>query len=346
MSRKNLIIVFFHLFGWLCFFFLPVIFMQSGNSFPDYLAARISQTPLIIFSFLILLFYFNAYYLLPELYFKRKKARYFLALLLLAVAFYFLLIIFNVRKPSIISLGEDPLARASTYKLRQVRPFLLFIISWGISSIIHYASRLRRAENKIIENEKEKIKAELAFLNAQINPHFLFNTLNNIYSLSISNSSRASAGILGLSKILRYITSEMRSEMVALEKELSCIEEFIELSKLRLSRDTVRLKFEVTGNRLNKKIAPLLLMTFIENAFKYGVSNEAASPIDIRIDIYEDRLAFYLRNRIHSHDKEPDHTGVGILNAKKRLENIYSGKYSLTIDRNNDLYEVNLNLPV
>jgi len=346
MRRKNLIIVLFHIFGWVFFFFLPVIFIQPDSNISDFLAARISQTPVIIFSFLILLFYANAYFLLPELFFKQKKARYFLTLLLLAIAFYLLLIFFNVKKPAIIAGVEDPLVRASTYKLRQIRPFLLFIISWGISSIIHYAARLRKVENKLIENEKEKIKAELAFLNAQINPHFLFNTLNNIYSLSISNSSQTSASILGLSKILRYITSEMHSEMVSLEKELSCIEEFIELNKLRLSKDTVQLKFEINGGRLNKKIAPLLLMTFIENAFKYGVSNEMASPIDISIDIHDDRLEFYSRNLMHQHNKSLEHMGVGILNAKKRLENIYSGKYSLAIDRNNELYEVKLNLPV
>jgi sensor histidine kinase YesM len=320
--------------------------MQPDSNISDFLVARISQTPVIIFSFLILLFYGNAYFLLPELFFKQKKVWYFLAFLLLAIAFYLLLIIFNVKKPAIISGVEDPLARASTYKLRQIRPFLLFIISWVISSIIHYAARLRKVENKLIENEKEKIKAELAFLNAQINPHFLFNTLNNIYSLSISNSPKASASILGLSKILRYITSEIHNEMVPLEKELTCIEEFIKLQKLRLSTDTVRLKFEINGSRLNKKIAPLLLMTFIENAFKYGVSNERASPIDISIDIHDDRLEFYSKNLMHQHNKSLEHMGLGILNAKKRLDHLYSGKYSLTIDRNNELYEVKLNLPV
>jgi hypothetical protein len=332
--------------GWLCFFFLPVLFIQPDASFSEFIAARFSQTPLINFLFLILFFYLNAYYFLPKFYFNQNKIYYVVFIFLMAFLFYLLLIKWNVRNPELTKGNTDPLVKVSNYKLRQVRPFLLFIISWVVSSIIHYSTRLRRAENKVIEYEKEKVKAELAFLNAQINPHFLFNTLNNIYSLSISNSPKASASILGLSKILRYITSEMHSEMVPLDKELTCIEEFIELQKLRLSSHTVRLKFEMKGSQLNKKIAPLLLMTFIENAFKYGVSNEMASPIEINIDIHDDRLEFYSKNRMHQHNKSLENMGVGILNAKKRLDHLYSGKYSLSIDRNNEFYEVKLNLPV
>jgi len=346
MKGKSPVILLFHIVGWLCFFFLPVLFIQPDASFSEFIAARFSQTPLINFLFLILFFYLNAYYFLPKFYFNQNKIYYVVFIFLMAFLFYLLLTKWNVRNPELTKGNTDPLVKVSNYKLRQVRPFLLFIISWVVSTIIHYSTRLRRAENKVIEYEKEKVKAELAFLNAQINPHFLFNTLNNIYSLSISNSPKASASILGLSKILRYITAEMHSEMVTLDKELSCIEEFIELQKLRLSTDTVRLKFEINGSRLNKKIAPLLLMTFIENAFKYGVSNNRASPIDISIDIHDDRLEFYSKNLMHQHNKSLEHTGLGILNAKKRLDHLYSGKYSLTIDRNNELYEVKLKLPV
>ena len=346
MKRKNLIIILFHIFGWLCFFFLPALFIQPGGSFSDFLAARFSQTPLINFTFLILFFYFNAFYLLPKLYFNRKKIQYFLFISFIALLFYFLLTIINVRKSQLIEGNVDPLVRTSTYKLRQVRPFLLFIISWVISTIIHYAARLRNTENKLIEFEKEKIKAELAFLNAQINPHFLFNTLNNIYALSISDSKKSSRAILQLSKIIRYITTEMYSEMVTLEKELNCIEDFVALQRLRLSKDTVKLNFEINGDRFNKKIAPLLLVTFIENAFKHGISNERQSPIKIIITIKNDRLELYLQNKIYERTKEIDYLGIGISNIQKRLVHLYNDQFSLKISTSNDLFTVQLNLPI
>jgi sensor histidine kinase YesM len=251
-----------------------------------------------------------------------------------------------VRKSQLIEGNIDPLVRTSTYKLRQVRPFLLFIISWVISTIIHYAARLRNTENKLIEFEKEKIKAELAFLNAQINPHFLFNTLNNIYALSISDSKKSSRAILQLSKIIRYITTEMYSEMVTLEKELNCIEDFVALQRLRLSKDTVKLNFEINGDRFNKKIAPLLLVTFIENAFKHGISNERQSPIKIIITIKNDRLELYLQNKIYERTKEIDYLGIGISNIQKRLVHLYNDQFSLKISTSNDLFTVQLNLPI
>jgi sensor histidine kinase YesM len=346
MKRKNLIIILSHIFGWLCFFFLPALFIQPGNSFSDFLAARFSQTPLINFTFLILFFYFNAFYLLPKLYFNQKKIQYLLSLSFTVLAFYFLLTKLNVRKPELIEGNDDPLLRASTYKLRQVRPFLLLIISWVISSIIHYAARLRNTEKKLLEYEKEKVKAELAFLNAQINPHFLFNTLNNIYALSISDGKKTSVAILQLSKIIRYITTEMQSEMVTLEKELNCIEVFVELQKLRLSKDTVKPNFEIIGDRFNKKIAPLLLMTFVENVFKHGISNEKLSPIEIIITIKNDRLELFLQNKLYERTKEIDSLGVGISNARKRLMHLYKDQFVLNISNANNLFTVNLNLPV
>jgi len=153
-----------------------------------------------------------------------------------------------------------------------VASVFLFFLTIIISFTKETNKQLSLTTQRALIAETEKAQAELSFLKAQVNPHFLFNTLNNIYTLAIIKDANTAPSIMKLSNIMRYITDETRHDFVNLQQELNCITDFIDLQKLRLTQKTTLL-FELDGDFENKKIAPLILMAFIENAFKYGVSN-------------------------------------------------------------------------
>lgn len=186
---------------------------------------------------------------------------------------------------------------------RHNTPFLdiisifLFIIILIFSLAINFLLRLRFAEQRALQADADKANAELSFLKAQINPHFLFNTLNNIYSLAASKSEHTAESIMKLSNIMRYVTDEVAADFVPLENEVDFIQDYIDLQLLRLGKK-MNVVFSVTGNVTNKKIAPLVLVTFIENVFKYGISNHEKTDIIIELMAKEKEIIFYSQNKL------------------------------------------------
>ena len=201
----------------------------------------------------------------------------------------------------------------------------------------------RMTEKRAILSEAQKAQAELSFFKAQINPHFLFNTLNNIYALAVNRSENTAPSVMKLSQMMRYIAEEATENFVALADEIDCLENYIDLQKLRLNAKTSVL-FEVNNANPQTEIAPLILMTFVENAFKYGISNHYPSQIQIRIDNAADEILFFCKNKIFDSNKEPDRVGVGIDNTKKRLDLLYAENYNLKIDKDEEMFSVNLKL--
>ncbi|GBL35591.1 uncharacterized sensor-like histidine kinase SE_0166 [Filimonas sp.] len=193
--------------------------------------------------------------------------------------------------------------------------------------------------------EVEKNNAEISYLKSQINPHFLFNTFNSIYSLAIKeNAERTANGMLKLSGMMRYVVSESSSDFVPLEKELTYINNFIELQKLRLDKG-VKLNYELDGSFEDKRIAPLLLIPFIENAFKHGVNPDEDSSIIIRIIIDEDKLHLFVENnKVTTHHEMNEKMGFGIGNTRNRLKLLYPSNHTIVIIDTNRKYQVNLKL--
>ncbi len=193
--------------------------------------------------------------------------------------------------------------------------------------------------------EVEKNSAEVSYLRSQINPHFLFNTFNSIYALAIKeNAERTANGMLKLSGMMRYVVSESSSEFVPLEKELSYINDFIELQKLRIDSG-VNLEYALKGIPEGKRIAPLLLIPFIENAFKHGVNPDEDSSIRILIDIGEDTLHLFVENnKVSIHHEKNERMGYGIENTRNRLSLLYPSNHTLVIVDTSKKYQVNLNL--
>jgi sensor histidine kinase YesM len=201
-----------------------------------------------------------------------------------------------------------------------------------------------RIRNRLKTSEKEKLNAEISFLKAQINPHFLFNSLNGIYALALLNSTDTAPAIVKLSNMMRYVLTEASAELVSLQKEIEYLKNYIELQQVRFG-DSLKLTFTKQGDAHGKSIAPMLVIPLIENAFKYGVSPEEPSFIKIDISITGNTVHFNIENKkvnIHLVEK----TGVGLKNTRMRLDLLYANRYSFNIQETEAQYTVSLTLQV
>ena len=219
--------------------------------------------------------------------------------------------------------------------------FFIFLMIIALSSAMRIMQQWQMTEQRATQAEADKVSAELSFLKAQINPHFLFNTLNNIYTLAVMKDDNAPDSILKLSNIMRYVTNDATQDFVPLVHEIDCINDYIELQRLRLGEKT-QLELEISGAIEDKKIPPLILMTFIENVFKYGVSKHHQSAIVIKLKGDDTGISFFCQNRIFPEKEEKRREGIGLRNTQKRLAHLYPGKYILDINTDNHLYTVKL----
>ena len=190
------------------------------------------------------------------------------------------------------------------------------------------------------------MNAELNFLKLQINPHFLFNTLNSIYSQAHLKSEQTEYSILKFSQIMRYVLYDSTTEKIPLTRDLEYVRNYIDLQKLRISKN-VTIQYEVIGVTNDLLIAPLLLITFIENAFKHGISYTMPSAINIQVKATGTELLLVVSNTIIRKTTlagEEESGGVGLANAKRRLDVLYPGRYRLDINDSNNVYVVNLSI--
>ena len=197
------------------------------------------------------------------------------------------------------------------------------------------------------ELENQKLKAELSFLKMQVNPHFLFNALNNIYSLAVMEKSKKTGeSIMKLSDLMRYVLYEKEDEenKVSLEKEIRHINSYIDLEKLRHLGD-VNINFSIEGSINGKRVAPLLLFPLIENACKHGILTDTQKPVDIHLKTDDQHLDCTIENYINTYEKDKT-GGIGIQNVQKRLELLYGKKYSLDVNQTGEKFIVHLHLPL
>lgn len=199
------------------------------------------------------------------------------------------------------------------------------------------------AQEQVVRVDADRAQAELLALKAQINPHFLFNTLNGIYTLALTNSPATAESIMKLSNIMRYITDDAGEDFVALKDDVNCINNYISLQRLRLG-DKIKICFEVAGDLEGKLVAPLLLMTFVENIFKNGISKHEAAPVTIRLNVSDEAIRLFCQNRIFANHNKVDRLGIGIANTRKRLEHAYPNSHQLSVNTDNGFYTVNLEL--
>ena len=206
-----------------------------------------------------------------------------------------------------------------------------------------------KTTNKLNHKEKQQLEAEYKFLKAQINPHFIFNTLNNIYFLILMNNPKSGEAVLSLSNLLRYRIYDFDDKDNVIENEILCIRELIELEKLRNDKQ-VKIDFDVEGKFEKHKIEALLFIPFVENAFKHCSTAESVKWIDIRFKLEQDQVHFYCSNSKTDSSaywpsvSDKNCKGVGIKNTKSRLQLYYPGKHLLVIEDKKDTYTVELSI--
>lgn len=326
--RNKLRLTLIHFTGAVFFLLVPIIISPDIAS-PELFKITPFQIDFTTYVLLLLFFYLNFFVLIPQFYFKKGKIIYIVAIIICYM---------------LVAYLPLPLTRNTYHFYGSNFPYYLGHCLFKFLSVFIF-SLMIKINNKLKQAEKDKLNAELSFLKAQINPHFLFNTLNSIYSLAITErANETSAGIIKLSDMMRYISSATDKHMVALSKELNYITNYIELQKKRFG-DTVKITYSINGDATGKEIVPLILISFVENAFKHGINSEEDSVIEINIHIKETTLELEVfNNKVKVLHEEELASGLGIANTRNRLQLVYPEKHTLKIENTTKNFSVQLKL--
>ncbi len=324
-----------HIGAWVLLF----CFLVSGD-LPQLGWPQVIYQNVVDVLFYALVIYANLLYLIPRYLSQKKFIIYVLFLLLLIVVLTPIKIFIK------ILMSNEP--DFQMYFVQNQFYFFLYLFLVAVAStlfsifndwMVHQRDR--------IELESRTMQSELNFLRSQINPHFLFNTLNNLYALTLKKSDDAPQIVLKLSEMMRYMLYECNERRVLLSKELSYIKNYLDLERLR-QPDKVDIQFEVKGHIFEQKIAPLLLIPFIENSFKHGLNNQILEGfVLIELTVDNQRLEFKISNSKAPSQPKSTHRksgGIGLVNVRRRLNLIYPGQYDLDIRNEPDVYTVILSL--
>ncbi|HEY1053774.1 MAG TPA: sensor histidine kinase [Emticicia sp.] len=335
MNKSGQIII--HLVVWLV---LVLMFVFTGTG-----GGKITYSTVVWFLYFgainITVFYINYLIILPTFLNRKRYAWCILTILFLvlisvfvkcALAYYFYEIIMLRDKGKHVIVFWDYFFLATVVST-------LFIF---LSTILKFVSDWFLNEKIKSNLENEKLASELAFLKSQINPHFLFNSLNNIYSLAYQKSAKTPEAVLKLSEIMRYMLYESNESKVCLDEEIRYLENYIELQKLRF-KDKAYINFEIDGDTQNLKITPLVLISFVENAFKHGLATDKENPITIVLNVSSDKLYFQVINKKNNQNKD-ETGGIGLQNVQRRLDLLYKGAYRLHIEDTETIYNCELYL--
>lgn len=288
--------------------------------------------------FQLLIFYFNWYVLIPKYLAKNRILLYITAVLAMLLAVAILQAPFDY-----YVFREFNPGMASLYSYERLLQYALGgLVTTFISSALKVTGNYIRNERRNKELETQKLITELAYLKSQVNPHFLFNTLNNIYSLAYKQHPETPDAIMKLSLLMRYMLYESNDALVSLEKEVDHINNFIDLQKLRLREHTI-IKLDVQGDLKGKQIAPMLLMTLVENAFKHGLVSKNEIGILMNLEVKEDLLLFSTINNTSSHKKR-EYGGIGLENLRRRLNLLYANQHQLAFEEKEGAFYATLKL--
>ncbi|WP_163715486.1 sensor histidine kinase [Mangrovibacterium lignilyticum] len=331
-----------HVLLWISVWFFFVYFFSYNNDNTRYI---------LWFSSLLLpltmgVTYFMVYYLIPRYLLTRKYWEYGLysfyllvftsyeIVLLLYGCLYFLLN-FNIS-------NMPPMSKNFTFVL------VLVILVVGFVSFVYLLnhnfktiSRNKELENKILATNLQLKEQELHYLKMQIHPHFLFNTLNTIYGFALKQSKQTPDIILKLSNLLDYILYQVNKPKVSLKEEVLHIREYIELEKIRF-QDSLSVKLESSEIDENIQVAPMLMIPFVENAFKHGTLKGGFLQIEIQVKLTGHQLEFAIRNSFNQREKETEKNGIGLENIRKRLELHYKNNYELHIEPGDEWFSAQL----
>ncbi len=363
--------------AWACFLWLPFILFPFNRDavvtkadwfhiLPSDIATAL-KSERFVYSYIVTIiliinfYYLNRGYLIPNV-LARKKTILYIGIVT-ACFFLYLTILYFITLNSFNSVEHKEWLNSAEFKLYlnqmlaknpkyvyvqpnpryfSTGPMALFLLVFVVGLGSNVVSQWFTAEEKKEEISKQQLQTELSFLKSQVNPHFLFNSLNSIYSLSVANSKQTSDAVMKLSRILRYTLEEAKNNTVNLGQEIEFIRNYIEMQKIRLT-DKVSIKFVIKGDTGSVSIAPLMLIPFIENAFKYGISTHNESNINAEINAEGKEITFTCTNtNFPNISLKNKGTGMGISNTKRRLELLYPDKHVLEIKETADCFSVKL----
>ena len=337
---KNIDPIVLHVFFWILFVLINLTsFYNRFNFFPDdssfYLKIIID----------IFIFYLNYALLVPKLLLNKKLFFYIVVSVLLIFLYIYLNQQFsppNHPERSFLESERPPGFQVfnSGYHIFKGAQILVAFLLFAVSASVRLLSEWYKNEKIKTRINTEKINAELSFFKTQLNPHFLFNSLNSIYSLANKKSDNTTDAIITLSELMRYMIYETDKNLVSLQNEIDYIKNYISLQNLRL-KDSSGVRFNVHGN-LDHTIEPLLLISFIENAFKYGTDYTGKTNINIKIIVEDNKLMFNVSNYISLKEMKNLNSGVGIQNIKNRLNLLYPNSHTLKMEESENLFSVKL----
>ncbi len=335
-----------HIIFWVLYFAFNTLRWQSIHG--DFMYSL--KTNLIGFPIHMTLCYLNVYVLMPRFIYTRKYLSY--TLLILGALFVMLLVKFNLTYylvgPNVMPEAEEEVTSITLNYAIVTMIGEVYVISFFTA--IKITVDWLREHSKLHDLEKRQLTTELRFLRSQVSPHFFFNTLNNIYSLTLSKSKKAPEVVLKLSELMRYLLYATAQSKQDLKSEIDCIQNYIDLERIRFD-DSLEVQMNISGQLEDKKIAPMLLIPLIENCFKHG-ANKSIDHISILIgvEVKDDFLFFDVSNTVpktRKSKKAPSEGGIGLSNVKKRLELGYDADdYDLSINEREDKFYVNLKLRV
>jgi hypothetical protein len=330
-----------HVIYWILFVVIGSYIFSYQQNFPYqfYLLNLLVHLPV-----LLLFAYFVIYRLVPD-FLLRGRLYSFFGLLALFTAITSLLKLYISKNVYYALFIPKALHPKEWYTLDAFLINLIWIVGPTVLfAMFKYYKNWMRNQDISNEAERKRLATELQVLKGQLNPHFLFNTLNNLYSLALSKSSKTAVVIAKMSDMFHYILYECNAIEVPVWKEIKLIENYIELEQIRYS-DRLSIKFEKDVDNLNHLIPPMLLYSFVENCFKHGSSTDPDMPwIKINIRVKNSNLTFEAHNSIPPGYKVENPEGVGLLNSKRRLELIYPKNHRLTIRKENDEFYVRLDI--
>lgn len=337
-------IILLHLLFWVAVWFFFVYFFSYNSDDTAYVTwfSSALMLPTLIVSYLVV------YRLIPDFLLTKK---YFLFALYSFYTFVFssYLIVLAIYG-CLIFLLHFNIASMPPMSKNYVFVLILVYLVVGVISFISLlnhsfetASRNKELQNKILNTQLQLKEQELQYLKMQIHPHFLFNTLNTIYGFALKQSKQTPDIILKLSNLLDYILYQVNKPRVSLKEEVLHIREYIELEKVRFS-DSLQVKLESNVADDTIEVAPMLMIPFVENAFKHGKLSHGHLLVEIQIRVENKQLQFFIRNSFKQRDDQTDKKGIGLENIRKRLELHYHNNYQLAIQQDDQWFEVRLTI--
>jgi two-component system LytT family sensor kinase len=336
---KKWVVILLHVAAWAFFFSLPYLLRSPENEKPT---PRISShtDPGIYFSLFmnlswVTLFYLNAYALIPRFMYKKNYGQF-----ALAHVAAFVIMLAEVHLLSLLFFNQ------SHFNYRTIFfNILIYLFIFGLSTAYQLIGDKVKSDRLTQEKQNEVLKTELSLLRSQVNPHFMFNVLNNMVALARKQSELLEPSLIKLSSLMRYMLYEADEEKVSLEKEMDYLQSYIDLQQQRFGKK-VQVKVHMHSMDNQYQLEPMLLIPFVENAFKHGTGMIDDARIDIDLEAEKNVLQFTVANKYNpaSAEVKDKTSGIGLANVKRRLNLLYGKNHTLLISTNNNRFVVSLKI--